>query len=407
MDFHLNDEQMALADAIERFCQAEYPAHTRGEPVSRDEAARRWRALAQTGVAGLPFAEPLGGSALGMAEMMLVAQALGRSLAGSGWLASVALAGMTIDALGSDAQRERWLAPLIEGEARYGFAFGEPGVGGDLACRHTTAHRHHEGGWQIDGHKHLVLDGADADMFVVVARLDGSQGDAFSLAGRVGAAHSERFSLAGRVDRADEAALAVLAVPARAPGLNVKRFRTLDGRDAAHLGLVGVRVDDDALIGGAGQASEAVQDALDRASALLVAEAAGALDALIAQTAEHLRTRQQFGRPLADFQALQHRLADMVIALEQARSMAYLAAVAFDDIVIGRAERQRHVSAAKALVGPAGRRVAMQAIQMHGAMGMTDECRVGHYAKRLMVIDRLFGDENHHLRRLARLTADR
>ena len=155
----------------------------------------------------------------------------------------------------------------------------------------------------------------------------------------------------------------------------------------------------DAVVGPAGAALPLLEKAIDRATAALCAEAAGAIDALITMTAEHLKTRHQFGAPLAKFQVLQHRVADMLIALEQVRSMACAAAMALD--APDAAQRRRLVSAAKAIAGQAGRQVGQAAIQLHGAMGMTDECRVGHYAKRLLVINQLFGDASHHLRRLA------
>jgi len=153
------------------------------------------------------------------------------------------------------------------------------------------------------------------------------------------------------------------------------------------------------VVGPAGAAYPLLEKAADRATAALCAEAAGAIDALITMTAEHLKTRRQFGAPLAKFQVLQHRMADMLIALEQVRSMACAAAMAIDAPDV--AQRRRLVSAAKAIAGQAGRQVSQASIQLHGAMGMTDECRVGHYARRLLVINQLFGDASHHLHRLS------
>jgi pimeloyl-CoA dehydrogenase len=181
--------------------------------------------------------------------------------------------------------------------------------------------------------------------------------------------------------------------------VTVRPFATLDGRRAAQVAFDGVSLRGDAVVGTAGAAFPLLDKALDRAAAALCAEAAGAIDALIGMTAEHLKSRRQFGAPLAKLQVLQHRMADMLIAFEQTRSMASAAAMAVDGA--DAAQRRRLVSAAKAIASQAGRQAGQWAIQLHGAMGMTDECRVGHYAKRLLVIGQLFGDASYHFDRLA------
>ena len=221
-------------------------------------------------------------------------------------------------------------------------------------------------------------------------------------------------------DTADRAGLSLFAIQATAPGVKVMPFDTLDGRRAATVEFTKVEVAADNVLGAIGNAAGHVEGALDAACAALCAEAVGAVDTLISLTAEHLRTRQQFGSPLAKFQALQHRLADMAIAREQLDSMACAAAMAVeaDDASATGAgsdngardmdpessgnTRRRLVSAAKVLAGQLGRQVGASAIQMHGGMGMTDECRVGHYAKRLLVIGQLFGDAAFHLDRMQR-----
>ncbi|QBY53449.1 acyl-CoA dehydrogenase family protein [Cupriavidus oxalaticus] len=370
MDFSLSDEHLALRDAVRRFCDGEYPAHQRGEAEPAELAAARWAGMADLGLLGLPLADDVGGSAQGPVEMMLVAQELGRALGGAGWLSSVVLAGQLLDEAGSQAQRQRWLPALAGGEARMALACSEADARYDLS-RVTTLARRDGAGWVLDGTKTLVLEAGSADVFLVVARTAG--------------------------DADDAAGLSLFLVEAGTSGLSLREFSTLDGRRAAHLTLRGVRVAADALVGEAGAALPLVEAATDRASAMLCAEAVGALEALIELTAEQLKTRKQFGSTLAKFQVLQHRIADMLIALEQGKSMACAAAMAVQE---GEpAQRRRLVSAAKVLAGQAGRQLGQWAIQMHGAMGMTDECRVGHYAKRLMVINQLFGDASHHLRR--------
>ncbi|RDK06429.1 acyl-CoA dehydrogenase family protein [Cupriavidus lacunae] len=373
MDFSLNDEHIALRDAVRRFCDGEYPAHRRGDAETDGEAAARWAAMADLGLLGLPLAADVGGSEQGPTEMMLVAQELGRALGGGAWLSSVVLAGQLLDEAGTPPQRQQWLPALAAGQARLALAIGEADARYDLSHVGTLA-RPDDDGWVLDGTKTLVLDGAQADAFIVAARTAG--------------------------EAADEQGVTLFLIPADAPGLAVREFRTLDGRSAAHLTLRHVGAGTDAVLGQAGAALPVIVAAADRANAALCAEAVGALEALLDLTAEQLKTRKQFGSLLAKFQVLQHRVADMLIALEQCKSMACVAAMAVADG--DAAQRRRLVSAAKTVIGQAGRQVGQWAIQMHGAMGMTDECRVGHYAKRLMVINQLFGDAGHHLASFAR-----
>jgi pimeloyl-CoA dehydrogenase len=190
----------------------------------------------------------------------------------------------------------------------------------------------------------------------------------------------------------------VFAVDAASRGVEVRGFATLDGRRAAHVDLDAVTVPATRLLGEAGAAADAIEAAVDAGIAALCAEAAGAVEALLVHTADHLRTRKQFGAPLAKFQVLQHRVADLAMALEQLKSMACVAAMAVESGP--PAQRRKLVSAAKVLASQLGRQAGLAAIQLHGAMGMTDECRVGHYAKRLIVIGQLFGDAAWHLRRV-------
>jgi alkylation response protein AidB-like acyl-CoA dehydrogenase len=372
MDFAFTDEHLALREAVRRFCDGECPASERGNPEPAEQATRRWQGMAALGLTGLPIAAEHGGSAQGAVELMLVAQEFGRALAGGAFIARVALAGGLIARCGRADQRARWLPGLADGSLRPALAFEEDGIRHDLSRIATRAARDAEG-WQIDGDKTLVIGGEDANLLLVLARAEGQPGDSTGLT--------------------------LLAVEPDAPGLSAQSFPTLDNRHAARIRLHAVRAPADAELGQGGPVREAVEAALDAANAALVAEAVGAMDALIDQCAEHLRTRQQFGAPLARLQVLQHRIADLVIATEQLKSMACAAAMAVD---AGEpAQRRRIVSAAKHLAARWGRECGLQAIQMHGAMGMTDECRIGHYAKRLTVIGQIWGDAAFHLRRMA------
>lgn len=372
MDFSFDDDHMALRDAVRRFCDGEYPAQHRGNSESGAQAAQRWAGMAELGLLGLPFDPELGGSGQGAVETMLVAQELGRALAGSRWLASVVLAGPLIAEAGTPQQCTDWLPRLAAGELPIALACSEAQARHDPADVQTTA-RPEGDGWRLDGRKSWVLHGDSAGLLLVVARSAGQQ--------------------------RDRDGLTLFAIDADAPGLKVQGFDTLDGGRAAHLELQGVRVDAARIVGPVGGAWLLIEAALDRANAALVADAAGAMEALLELSVEHLRTRKQFGAPLAKFQVLQHRIADMLLAVEQAKSMACAAAMAVD--AGDTAQRARLVSAAKALVAPLARQAGLTAIQMHGAMGMTDECRAGHYAKRLLVLNTVFGDAALHLRRFA------
>lgn len=372
MDFALTDDHLALRDAVQRFCDGECPARERGNAQTPERAARHHAGMAELGLLGLPFAAEFGGSAQGAVESMLVAQELGRALAGHSWLPCVALAGQLLAEAGSAAQCTRWLPPLAAGRLRMALAAEEPAARYDPADVQTSA-RARGDGWVLDGHKSGMLGGDSAGLLLVLARTSGA--------------------------RRDRDGLTLFALDAAAPGLHRQPYTTLDGRGAAHLGLQAVACGEADVVGPVGGALPHVERALDRANAALCAEAAGAFEALLALTTEHLRTRRQFGAPLAKFQALQHQVADLAIALEQVKSMACVAALALDDADPGA--RAHGVSAAKTLTAQLGRRAALAAIQLHGAMGMTDECRAGHYAKRLIAIGQMFGDATFHLRRVA------
>jgi alkylation response protein AidB-like acyl-CoA dehydrogenase len=371
MDFSLNDDHLALREATQRFCEGEYPLEHRGQQQTPEQAASRCRAMAELGLLGLPFGAEDGGSELGAVEVMVVAQELGRALGGGPFVSSTILAGQLLSRLASAPQQRQWLPQLASGHLQASVALYEDGTRYDwqrvqLQAKDTSQ------GYVLQGEKTGVLQGDSAGLLLVVARTAGADQD------RLG--------------------LSVFALDADTPGVQVRGYDTLDGQRAARIGFNQVQVAPDRLLGSLGGAADAVEAALDAAIAALCAEAVGVVQALLAHTTEHLRTRQQFGAPLAKFQVLQHRVADMAIALEQLKSMACAAAMAVD--MAEPAQRRRLVSAAKVLVSQQGRQLGLSAIQMHGAMGMTDECRVSHYAKRLVVIGQLLGDAHWHLSRV-------
>jgi alkylation response protein AidB-like acyl-CoA dehydrogenase len=370
MDFSLTEDHVALQDAVRRFCDGEYPAHQRGNAEDAALAAQRRKGLAELGVTGLTIGNEHGGSGHGAVETMLVAQELGRALGGAGWLASGLPAAALIGSAGSAAQKDKWLAAAASGEKVLAFAVGEDGSRYDVA-RIAVSAAETGAGWKIRGTKTIVFDAAVADAFVVAVRTAGQHGDGQGLS--------------------------LFVVEAKAPGVSLRNFETIDAREAAHVTFDDVTVSKADLIGEVDEACELIEAALDRANAALVAESVGALEALLDHTVEHLKTRTQFGAPLARFQGLQHRIADMLISLEQSKSMACAAAMAVDENDAQR--RRRFVSAAKAYVGDACRTAGEWGIQLHGGMGMTEECRAGHYAKRMFAINMSHGDASWHLQR--------
>lgn len=369
MDFSLNDDDLALREAVQRFCDGEYPAPERGNAETPAQAAQRHAALAELGLLGLQIPAELGGSALGPQAAMLAAEQLGRALANGNWLSNAVLVAPLLAEAASPAQHRDWLPALATGGLQVALACAEPEARYDLADVRTRARPGADGGWTLSGRKTLVLGGNEADLLLVVARTEG--------------------------ERRDRGGLSLFAIDADSPGLTRHPMTLLDGRRAAQLDLQGVAAEAGRLIGPLHGALPLLERAVQRANAALCAESAGALDALLAMTCEHLKTRRQFGAPLARFQALQHRVADMAIALEQLKSMACVAAMALE--AEDARERTRLVSAAKTLTAQLGRQCGLWAIQLHGAMGMTDECRVGHYAKRLIANGQLFGDAAFHL----------
>lgn len=368
MNFDYTEEQTALQDTLRRFFARDYGfEHRRAMTKSADGFDRAaWATFAEFGILALPFPEDFGGLDGTAVDTMLVMEMLGRGLALEPYLSSVVLCGSLIRDAGSAAQKEALLPAIAGGELMLALAHFEAGGRYALdrvATRATPA----GGGWKLDGAKAVVLAAPSAGEFIVSAR--------------------------------DADGLSLFLVDAQAPGLSLRSYPTQDGARAADLRLDDVQVGAEALIGPAGGALPLIERAVDYANAALCAEAVGIMAALNEVTLEYLKTRKQFGTPIGKFQALQHRMADMVIATEQARSMATLAAVRADST--DAAERSRSVAAAKAYVMQSARLVGQQAVQLHGGMGVTDELNVGHYFKRLTMIGLTFGDVDYHLGRFS------
>jgi pimeloyl-CoA dehydrogenase small subunit len=374
MDFEFTDEQRLLRDSVDRLLADHYGfAQRRGylaEPEGWSTAL--WSRYAEQGLLGLPFAEEYGGFGRGPIEIMLVMEAFGRVLALEPYLATVVLGGTVLRLAGSEAQKSAILPKVAEGGMTLAFAHGERQARYDLTDVLTTA-KPTARGWILDGAKSVVLHGNGADRLIVSARIRG--------------------------DRDDPDGIGLFLVDAKANGVARRAYPMRGGTRAAEISLSGVEVARDDVLGEPGNALPVIERVVEAGVAATSAEAVGAMETMHAMTLEYLKTRQQFGKPIGQNQVLQHRSAEMLIALEQGRSMAMLAAMMVDEP--DAVERSRNIAMAKVGVGQASRFVAQNAVQLHGGIGMTEEYAVGHYFRRVMVIEHVFGDPTYHLSRLA------
>ncbi|SET59207.1 acyl-CoA dehydrogenase family protein [Oceanicella actignis] len=368
MDFDLNEEQRLLKESVDRLLLDRYDFEARKRHMSGPEgwSPEIWESFAELGLLALPFSEEDGGFGGGGAEAMLVMESFGRALVVEPYFATVILGGGLMARAASAEQRARVLPGVIEGRTRLAFAHSERQSRYDLADVRATAVRDGEG-WKLNGDKTLVLHGDCAQQLIVSARVAGGP--------------------------RDEGGVGLFLVAADAPGLSRRGYATQDGMRAAEVALRDVRAE---ALGDPEGAMPIIRQVADEAVAALCAEAVGAMERAHELTIEYLKTRQQFGVHIGAFQALQHRGAEMFVALEQARSMAMLAAMMSRDP--DPVERSRAVSGAKVQVDRSGRFIGQSAIQLHGGVGMTMEYAVGHYFKRLSMIEKTFGDIDHHLR---------
>lgn len=370
MDFGLSEERRILRDTAARFIRDSYDMKTRhalaasAEGFSRD----KWREFAELGLVAALLPAEVGGLGGFGEDILVVMEEIGRGLVVEPFLATAVLGGGLIAELGSEAQKAI-LEEVIAGTRLLAFAQGEAESRYSLSEVRTRAERRGDG-WLLNGQKSVVLNGDSADLLVVSARASGAADD--------------------------EAGLALFLVDAAAPGVTRRGYATVDGGHAAEVGLADVKVGEDALLGEAGQAFPAIERVVGRGLLALCAEALGTMEVCRDMTLDYLRTRKQFGVPIGKFQALQHRMVDLCLEIEQARSAVMFAA---GKLEAPRPERERALSAAKNLTGRVGRLVAEESIQLHGGIAMTWEYALPHFAKRLTMIDHQLGDADHHLER--------
>ena len=376
MNFELSEEQRLLKDSAERFVRENCALERRRALVEEEPGYSEihWRQMADLGWLGIGVPEEYGGTGGGPLETMVLMEAFGAGLVLEPYFPSVVLGAGLVERAGSAAQKEAILPAAVAGDLKLAFAWVEPQAGYDLFDVETAAERRGDG-YVINGAKGVVLGAASADRIVVSARTAGGS--------------------------RDPVGIGLFLVDREASGLKLRGYRTVDGLRAAEISLDNVAAGEDAVLGDPQGALPVMEAVAERAIAALCAEAVGAMDVIVRDTAEYLKTRKQFGRPIGAFQVLQHEFTDMLMASEEARSMMYVATLRLAER--DPVQRAKAVSGAKHLAGRHGRFIGQTAIQLHGGMGMTEEMAVGHYFKRLTMIDVMLGDEAYHLKRYAAL----
>lgn len=375
MDFSLSEEQVLLRDSVDKYvrehCTVERHRRVCCSELGFERSA--WEQFAQLGWLSLPFSASLGGFDGTATDLMVVAEAFGKGLVREPFLATVVTCGGLLQRGGSAAQQQQYVPAIIAGSAQWAFAFAEQGSGYDLASLATTARREGET-YVLNGEKIAVLNAHCADHLVVSARTSGGP--------------------------ADRSGITLFIVDAQSQGVRRKNFVAVDGSGGAQVQFDGVQVSPAQVLGTLHQGLPLMEAVIDSALVALGAEALGSMQSLLDATVEYTKTREQFGQPISKFQALQHRMAEMYLKVEETRSLLFNAAIQLD---AGSRESAAACAALKVKVSEAGRFVAQQAVQLHGGIGMTDELSVGHHYKRLMVLAKLYGDESWYLQKFADL----
>lgn len=371
MDFSFTEEQTLLRNMVQGFLQDKYDFETRRKIVASDEGWSKdfWQEWAELGLLAAPFSEEQGGMGGGAIDTMVIMEEFGRALVIEPYMETVVLAGGFLREGASAAQQAAHIPGIVSGENVWAVAYAEPQGRYNLADLVTTAKADGEG-FVLNGYKAVVLAGPWADKLIVTARTSGGQRDSDGVS--------------------------VFIVDKSAAGVSARDYPTVDGRRASEITFENVKLGADALIGEVGKGLPLVEKVIDQGIGALCAEAVGGMKELNDATVEYCKTRKQFGVPIGKFQVLQHRMVDMFMAYEQSVSMTYMVNMKMGE---SNVERTKAASGAKVQIGKAGRFVGQQAVQLHGGMGMTDELNVGHYFKRLTMMDTLFGNVDHHLKR--------
>ncbi|MFB3106641.1 MAG: acyl-CoA dehydrogenase family protein [Pseudomonadales bacterium] len=377
MDFSFSAEQTLLQDSIEKFIQNDYAFEVRQKIVKEElgYSASHWQTFAELGWLGVPFDEADGGFGGSAIEAIIMMEGFGKGLVVEPYVATVVMAGGALKVAATAAQKERYLAGVIDGSTQGALAYAEPQGRFNLADLTTQAAAADSGGWVLNGYKAVVLNGPSADFLIVSARTSGDQRD---------------------VD-----GVSLFVVPANVDGISRRDYPTVDAFRASEITFDSVALPAESLLGAAGEGLGVIEQVIDEAILAVGAEAVGCMEVLYKATVEYCKTREQFGQPIGKFQVLQHRMVDMFMEHEQAKSLMFMAAMRMAEGYGDEAKKA--VSAFKVQVGKSGRFVGQSAVQLHGGMGMTEELSIGHYFKRLTMIDTLFGNVDFHLKRFGAL----
>ena len=376
MDFSFTEEQTLLRNSVSKFLADNYDFET-FKKISRSDKGwkpENWKQFAELGLLAAPLPEAYGGLGGGPVDTMIVMEEFGKALVVEPFAQTVVVGGGFINRGGNDAQKEEWLAKIAGGEAILAFAFAERQSRFNLADILTSAKKQGSG-YVLNGQKAVVLGAPMADTLIVTARTAGGQ--------------------------RDEKGVSVFLVDKKSKGVSTRDYPTVDGLRASEITFENVEVPAVNLIGAADNALPLIEQVTDEAIAAHCAEACGAMKVLVDATTDYSKTRKQFGQPIGKFQALAHRMVDMYTAYEQSQSITLMVTLKLGE---SAKEREKAASAAKVQIGKSGRFIGQNAIQIHGGMGMTDELNVGHYFKRVTMLDTLYGNVDHHLKRYAALS---
>ena len=375
MNFELSEEQKMIQQSVERFVQENYDLSNRIKISSEDPGYSKeyWSSMAELGWLGLAFDEEDGGFGGNQIDTLVLMEQFGKGLVLEPFLANIVLAGGAIKRGGSASLKESIIPSLIDGSLQLTLAYAEEQSRFDLEDIATAA-REDDGNFVLNGKKSMVLNAESADKIIVVARTNGSQ--------------------------VDKEGISLFLINADSDGLERENFPTVDGLRASEISLNDVKVSPENLIGEKDKGFEILQAVANDAILALAAEAVGAMEVLYKDTVEYTQQREQFDHPLSDFQVLQHRMVDMFMEYEQCKSLLFRATMeTVQDPIIS----QRTVHALKHLIGKSGIFVGESAVQLHGGMGVTEELRIGHFFKRLLVIDSQFGNADFHLDKFTNL----
>ncbi len=375
MDFSYSEEQQMLQDSVQKFVHNQYDFETRKGVLKSAQgfSEKNWQLFAELGWLTVPFKEEDGGFGGSAVDLMVMMEEFGKGMVVEPFLPTAVIAGGLISVLGNQQQKDELITGIMEGKLQLACAYTEAGSRYNLANVATTARKDGDK-YVIDGEKILVLNGPAADKILVVTRTSGSN--------------------------LDNEGISIFVVAADTAGIKRTAYSAVDGHRAAEIKFDSVSVPGSQLLGAEGKALPALQNTIDRATLAVCAEAVGAMGMLLSKTVEYSKTRKQFGTAIGTFQALQHRMADMFVECELAKSIVIMAAMKLDGND-SAADKARSVSAAKSKVGRAMRKVGQEAVQLHGGIAVTDELDVGHYFKRVTTIEHLFGNTDFHTMRFA------